>query len=515
VKAFPGRGGLAGAFLRSPGAARVPRLAPAFSVTTRHSVSLYPFQVGSALPQQGPVIGLDLLAGRTVFQYDPWALYAAGIVTSPNMVVLGQLGKGKSSLVKTHLHRQLLHGRQAYVLDPKGEYAPLAGLHDLPVLRLGSGSPDRLNPLDPHPGDSPAATHRHRVETVTALAACGLGRDLTPEERAALAAALRALPDAAVLGQLVARLLAPDDDLARRLATTPPALAAAVRPVALELGRLLDGDLAGLLDAPTSHRLDPDGPGLVVDLSAVFGTAALPAVMVCAGAWLARTLTRPTTPISDEPLLAAAARTADPAAGPRGRRQRLLLVDEAWAVLHLPATTAWLQTLSKLARAHGVQLITVVHRASDLAGQADTGTATQARARGLLADAETRVLYTQTAGERALLTDLLDLTDVEAQLLTQLPPHRALWQIGRHRAVVDHLLSPLEQTALVDTDQNMRTTPATLVEPARAARPVPSSDVPVAADPHDDQRALAAGPVAMAAAAPGWRVSHAAGRETS
>ncbi|MCU1622066.1 MAG: ATP/GTP-binding protein [Frankiales bacterium] len=414
-------------------------------MTTRHSASLYPWQVGSALPDEGPVIGVDLLAGRSTFHYDPWALYARRLLTSPNMVVLGQLGTGKSSLVKTHLHRQLLAGRQAYVLDPKGEYTALAQLHDLPLLRLGPGSSHRLNPLDAYPGDTPTDTHRRRAETVTALAATGLGRDLTPEERAAVAGSLHDLPADALLGHLTARLLDPAADLASSLSTTPATLATAVRPVALELRRMLDGDLAGLFDAPSSHRLDPHGPGLVLDLSALFDSAALPTVMVAAGAWLARTL----TPNHNS-------QQATSSDGASGGRQRLLLVDEAWAVLHLPATTGWLQSLSKLARAHGVQLITVVHRASDLTGQADAGTATQARARGLLADAETRVLYTQTAGERTVLRDLLDLSDVEADLLTQLPPHRALWQIGRHRAVVDHRVSHLEARRLIDTDQQMR-----------------------------------------------------------
>jgi hypothetical protein len=429
---------------------RQPRLTGTFAVTTRHSASLYPWQVGSALPDEGPVIGLDLLAGRSTFHYDPWALYARRLLTSPNMVVFGQLGTGKSSLVKTHLHRQLLAGRQAYVLDPKGEYTALAELHDLPLLRLGPGSSHRLNPLDAYPGDAPTDTQWRRAETVTALAATGLGRDLTPEERAAVAGSLHDLPADALLGHLTARLLDPTADLASSLSTTPAALAAAVRPVALELRRMLDGDLAGLFDAPSSHRLEPHGRGLVLDLSALFGSAALPTVMVAAGAWLARTLTPHHSPTRTH-----SSRQAN-SSGVSGGRQRLLLVDEAWAVLHLPATTGWLQSLSKLARAHGVQLITVVHRASDLTGQADAGTATQARARGLLADADTRVLYTQTAGERTLLRDLLDLSDVEADLLTQLPPHRALWQIGRHRAVVDHRLSRLEASRLIDTDQQMR-----------------------------------------------------------
>ena len=431
------------------------------AVTTRHLRSLYPCQLGSSLPnhqQAGPVIGLDLLAGRTVFRYDPWHLYRAGIITSPNMVVLGQLGKGKSSLVKTHLHRQLLHGRAAYILDPKGEYAALAALHGLPRLRLTPGGPERLNPLDPHPTDTPQQTLQRRSTTVAALAETGLARALTPEERAGLTAALTDLAPDAVLLHVVDALLTPTDTMSTPLRTTPAQLAAAVRPVALELRRLLTGDLAGLVDAPTTAHLDPAGRGLVLDLSAVYGTPALPAVMVCAGAWLSTALT------PDNPAHPTAHGTANGAAAEVGGvtsgtlRQRLLLVDEAWALLHLPATTAWLQGLSKLARSHGLQLITVVHRASDLAGQADSGSAAQAQARGLLSDAETRVLYAQTAGERALLADLLDLTGPEQELLTRLPPYRALWRIGQHRAVVDHVLSGREQQQLIDTDRRMRST---------------------------------------------------------
>ena len=441
------------------------RLADSAAVTTRHSASLYPWQIGSALPAAGPVIGLDVLAGRTVFHYDPWELYARRVVTSPNMVVLGQLGKGKSALVKTLLHRQLLAGRQAFVLDPKGEYTALADLHGIPLLRLAPGSPDRLNPLEPHLGDTPEQTLRRRARTAAALAGTGLGRDLLPEERAGLSAALAGLDQTAVLGEVVHRLLEPTPEMAISLSTSTDRLAGAIRPVALELHRLLTGDLAGLIDAPTTVHLTPDGPGLVLDLSAAFGTTALPAVMVCAGAWLSNTLTahHHEPAANNHPERHRSDSDSDndsdsDSAIDAGRRQRLLLVDEAWALLHLPATTSWLQGISKLARAHGICLITVLHRVSDLTGQADSGTATQAQARGLLADAETRVLYSQSAGERALLREVLGLTGPELDLVTQLPPHRALWQIGRHAAVVDHLLSPLEAQHLVDTDQQMRRT---------------------------------------------------------
>ena len=42
------------------------------------------------------------------------------------MLVVGQIGFAKSSLVKTYITRQRVFGRVAWVIDPKSEYAPLA-----------------------------------------------------------------------------------------------------------------------------------------------------------------------------------------------------------------------------------------------------------------------------------------------------------------------------------------------------------------------------------------------------
>jgi len=407
-------------------------LLPTVSVTTRHSASLYPWQLTTGLPEAGPLLGINLLADGAMFAYDPWECYAAGVLTSPNMVVLGQLGKGKSALVKTYLSRQLLAGRCAYVLDPKGEYGPLAQARGLARLSLSPGGSERLNPLDAVPGDDLEAVTRRRTGVIGALAATGLGRDLTAEERAAIGVAVGELPPAPTLTHVVDRLLDPSAEMAATLHTTPPALAVGVRQAALELRRLLAGDLAGMVEGPSTATLDPDGRGIVVDLSAVFGTDALASVMVCAGAWLSVAIAR------------------------ESARRRLLLVDEAWALLGAAATTAWLQGVSKLARRHGVALITVVHRCSDLSGQADAGTAAQAQARGLLADAETRVVYGQPPGERAAVAELLDLSDTETELVTRLPAHRALWRVGGNAAVVEHVLTEHEAAGLVDTDQRMR-----------------------------------------------------------
>jgi hypothetical protein len=56
------------------------------------------------------------------------------------------------------------------------------------------------------------------------------------------------------------------------------------RDVALELGRLVHGDLRGTFDGPTTDGLRFDGPLVVFDLSAVYHSPALGVLMARAAA---------------------------------------------------------------------------------------------------------------------------------------------------------------------------------------------------------------------------------------
>ena len=119
---------------------------PAHVATTRHLCAAYPLVSEAGLGHEGVLIGRDVLGGS--FVYDPFALYGRGVVTNPNMVVFGQIGRGKSSFVKSYLWRQAVFGRHAWVIDPKGEYGPLAQAWGVEPVALRPGGPIRLNPLD-------------------------------------------------------------------------------------------------------------------------------------------------------------------------------------------------------------------------------------------------------------------------------------------------------------------------------------------------------------------------------
>jgi hypothetical protein len=417
---------------------------PAHHATTRHLGAAYPFASEAGLGGRGVLIGRDLLGGA--FVYDPFELYSAGVLTNPNMVVFGQIGRGKSSFVKTYLWRQAVFGRRAWVVDPKGEYGPLARAWGVEPVALRPGGRVRLNPLDAPPG-RPGSTAtdvvRQRAELLSSLASACLGRSLVSTERTAIELAVAEVSghgvrsgrrhDAPTLPEVVDTLLAPSAESAVAVRTTVEALAADGRHVALELRRLVAGDLQGMFDDVTSPGIRLSGPLVVLDLSAVYHSAALGVLMTCATAWFQAAVTGLADTHSSGVVV---------------------VIDEAWAILANLGVARWLQSSWKLSRARGVSNIAILHRLSDLTSAGTAGSEQVGLAQGLLADSETRVIYAQSPGEVERAGDLLGLSSTETELLPQLQRGVALWKVGSRSFLVQHRLSSIE-TSLVDTDARM------------------------------------------------------------
>jgi hypothetical protein len=110
-----------------------------------------------------------------------------------------------------------------------------------------------------------------------------------------------------------------------------------------------------------------------------------------------------------------------------------------------------------------------MHRLSDLRAAGAEGSREARLAEGLLADAETRVIYAQPTDQLAATRDLLGLTETEAELLPTLRRGEALWKVGQRSFLVSHRLSSFE-TQLVNTDARMALRPAS-VPPVPAKQP--------------------------------------------
>jgi hypothetical protein len=443
------RGSRRGERRRRAGRVLVPMSLPVHRATTANLQAIYPFIVETGLGSEGVYIGRETGSGAS-FVFDPWHLYRLQVITNANMLLAGVLGRGKSALAKTLAYRLIAFGVRVYVPgDPKGEWGVVTEALGVPPLRLGRGLPARINPLDT--GRRPdglddiawrAEVRARRIGLLQALNETGLARPLRPVERNALYLALdwvsradagegrEAVP---LLPQIVDAMMKPSDGSAQSIGLRDGReLAEASRDATLELRRLVVGDLAGLFDGPTTHPLDFSAPIQVVDTSRLAGDdTAIALLMSCASAWMEGAL-------------------ADPSAG-----HRLVVYDEAWRMMRVPALVRRMQAHWKLSRAWGIGNLAVVHRLSDLGAVGDAGSESVALARGLLADCSTRIIYGQETDQVDATAAALGLTDVEASLLPGLPVGRGLWKVGRRSFLVDHVVSDAER-ALVDTDGRMR-----------------------------------------------------------
>lgn len=405
--------------------------------TLAHLRSVYPFHTSAGFGERGVLLGSDITGGFRGFYFDPFEFYAQRHLTNPNMIVLGSVGFGKSATVKALIRRlQAVYGTGRYlaIIDPKGEYHTVAADLGLAVVKLyPGGGGARVNPMDPGTHDQRDSVIE-RQTLAAQLVAGVLGRALTPLEDAVLGWGIQSRCNADApftLADLHREILDPPEDLVRMSRHTPLELARATSPVTFALDKLCSRTLRGMFDGPTTVHVDWDhGPGVVLDLSAVYGNSeALPLVMVAATHWL-------TAALRDRP-----------------ERRSIQVIDEAWAAVRHGA--AYLQGSLKLSRTYGVATVLVCHRPSDLSAQSDDGTASSKIAAGLLSDIQTRVLLRQPPEQIAEATEMFDLTDRERAWLGQLMQGRAIWKIGARTAVVQTILTDRERRVLFDTDQNM------------------------------------------------------------
>ena len=140
--------------------------------------------------------------------------------------------------------------------------------------------------------------------------------------------------------------------------------------------------------------------------------------------------------------------------------KRLVVLDEAWAVLSHLATARWLQATFKLSRSYGVANIAVVHRLSDLKAAGQEGSEQQRLAEGLLDDAETRSCSARRRPRPSGPASFSASPTPEAALAGQLPRGVALWRVGA--AFLPRRARALgREVALADTDTAMRAVPGT------------------------------------------------------
>ncbi|MEV4170122.1 DUF87 domain-containing protein [Nonomuraea sp. NPDC049709] len=300
-----------------------------------------------------------------------------------NSVTLARSGSGKSYLTKLEALRSLYAGIEVAVIDPEDEYARLA--HAVGGAYVHLGAPQvRLNPLDLPPknqrGEDPLTRRALFLHTLIAVM---LGEPLGNSGKAALDRAILATYRQAgittapqtwnrrppLLRDLAANLEEDSDPKAKELAAG--------------LAPYVSGSHRQLFDGPTTTR--PDSHLIV------FSLRDLPEELKAVGTLLT--------------LDAIWRRVSDPC----NRRPRLVVVDEAWLLMRIPAGAQFLLRMAKSARKHWAGLSVVTQDAADLLGS-EVGQA-------IVANSTTQILLRQAPQAIDKVTEAFRLSDGERQLL--------------------------------------------------------------------------------------------------
>ncbi len=405
--------------------------------STRQAQAVYLPTAAPGLGDSGVIIGREVYSGKG-YIYDPFQLYGQQL-PAPHWLVLGESGNGKSSLEKTYVLRQLrFRDRQVVVLDAQGEdgvgeWDHIARALGITPIRLepgthhGADNRIRLNPLDP------AITQTGQLALLRTIIEVATGRPL--EERAgyALKAAHARVREEAeragrqpLLTDVVEALRNPTWEAADSMNVSLEEVRNWGLDVALVIDRLVDGDLAGMFDGPTTQGIDLNAPLIVFDLSRIDrNSIAMPILMAVVGVWLEHTWLRP------------------------DRIKRIFLVEEAWHIINSPFVAQLFQRLLKFGRRLGLSFVAVVHHLSDVM----EGAAAK-EAAAILKMASTRTIYAQKAEEARATGRVLGLPRWAIEIIPTLTPGIAVWDVNGNVQVVKHIVTDIEKP-LVYTDRAM------------------------------------------------------------
>ncbi|MCT2592927.1 ATP-binding protein [Streptomyces sp. N2-109] len=435
--------------------------------STGQAQAVYLPTAAPGLGDSGVIIGREVYSGKG-YIYDPFQLYGQQL-PAPHWLVLGESGNGKSALEKTYVLRQLrFRDRQVVVLDAQGEdgvgewnlIAEEMGITPIrldPTAALHQGI--RLNPLDP------AITTTGQLALLRTIIEVAMGHGLDERSGFALKVAHAFVNETIgtggerqpVLTDIVEQLRHPKPESATAMNVALEDVRAWGLDVALVLDRLVDGDLRGMFDGPTTVGIDLDSPLIVFDLSHIDrNSIAMPILMAIVGVWLEHTWIRP------------------------DRKKRIFLVEEAWHIINSPFVAQLFQRLLKFGRRLGLSFVAVVHHLSDVV---DGAAAREASA--ILKMASTRTIYAQKADEARATGKVLGLPRWAVEIIPTLSPGIAVWDVNGNVQVVKHLITEAERP-LVFTDRAM--TESSVVPPPS---PVAPPSLEAALEAETEARALA------------------------
>lgn len=293
--------------------------------------SIFPFVSYNLTSDKGILYGINTHNNSLVL-FDRFSL------ENYNSVIFGKSGGGKSYFVKLEILRSLMFGTQVFVIDPEYEYKHLAETVGGTFVKVSISSNEHINPFDlpaPMEDESSSDVFRSHILNLTGMIRLMVGQT-TPEEDS--------LIDEALIQTYALKDIGPNTDFK---VVSPPLMSdfqsilegtAGADSLVRRIQKYTTGTFAGFMNQPTNIALDNQ---LIVfnirDMEDELRPVAM--YLVLNFIW---------TQIRVE------------------KKQRLLMVDEAWLLLKYKAGGDFLFNIAKRARKYYLGLSTISQDVPDL-----------------------------------------------------------------------------------------------------------------------------------------------------
>ncbi len=383
----------------------------------------FPFTSADLTDSTGILYGINMHNNGLVI-FDRFRLENA------NMVVFAKSGAGKSFSVKLEALRSMMMGTEILIIDPENEYQKLAEAVGGSYIRLSLNSNTRINPFDlPRVIDNDEADDALRANLVTlhGLFRLMLGGSQVAANgmsMAALSPAEEADLDQALI-DTYARVGITSDPLTHN---SPPPTIADLYDTLLHMGgsgpqlaqrlrKYTTGTFAGIFSQQSN--IDINNPMVVFnirDLEDELRPVAM--YIVLSHIWnITRTI----------------------------KKQRMLIVDEAWQLMKYDDSANFLFSLAKRARKYFLGLTTITQDVEDFMGSK--------MGRAIVANSSMQLLLKQSSSAVDVLSDVFKLTEEEKKRLANFPIGQGLFFAGQSHVHIQIQASPTEQQLITTNPQ--------------------------------------------------------------
>ena len=380
----------------------------------------FPFTSADLTQEKGILYGVNMHNNGLVI-FDRFSLENA------NMIVFAKSGAGKSFTVKLEALRSMMVGSEIIIIDPENEYQKLSDAVGGSYIRLSLNSDVRINPFDlPKVVDAEDANDALRANLVTlhGLFRLMLGGNQVSADgnvQQVLTANEEADLDQALI-DTYARAGITSDPLTHQ--STPPTIAnlydtllhmgGSGPQLAQRLRKYTTGTFAGIFSQQSN--VDINNQMVVFNI---------------------RDLEDELRPVAMYIVLSHIWNVVR-----AQKKQRLLIVDEAWQLMKYDDSANFLFSLAKRARKYYLGLTTITQDVEDFMSSK--------MGRAIVANSSMQLLLKQSSAAVDVLSDVFKLTEEEKKRLSNFPVGQGLFFAGQNHVHIQIIAS--------DTEENLITT---------------------------------------------------------